>query len=228
MLAPICPFITEKIFLSLHEGVSQTSSKTFSKNKQPLSIHLQPFPTADPKKIHPKLESQMAVIQQLSETLNAARAAAKIKLRWPLTSADIATTPEKKQSLKSALQSLRTVLENITNIQSISVVDRVTGQSFQSGDIKILLGQPLMDEALIRELVRQIQELRKQANLKVDESILLYLKTDPTTQRLLESRKADLLAGVNASTLSFTLPNKKGALEFDGRRVEIGFERKAR
>ena len=45
----------------------------------------------------------------------------------------------------------------------------------------------------MRELVRQIQELRKEKNLNVDDRIEISLKTDQRTGRLTRGRVADIL-----------------------------------
>ena len=73
LLAPICPFITEKIWQELKE-------KRIVKEE---SVHLTLFPKVDNKKINKKLEENMEEVKKIIELGLAERDKNQIGLKWP-------------------------------------------------------------------------------------------------------------------------------------------------
>lgn len=74
LLAPICPFITEKLFLSLG----------FEKIEKQKSIHLCSYPIADAKLIDNKLEEEMEIAFKIIESVHSVRQENSLRLRWPI------------------------------------------------------------------------------------------------------------------------------------------------
>ena len=76
LCAPFVPFMTESIYQNLVRSVD---------NSAPLSVHLCDFPVADESLIDAKLEDEMDLIQNIVFLGRAARSAAAIKNRQPLS-----------------------------------------------------------------------------------------------------------------------------------------------
>ncbi|MEV6342974.1 isoleucine--tRNA ligase [Actinoplanes sp. NPDC051851] len=78
LLAPITPFLTERVWQDLVVAVDPAA---------PESVHLAAFPVADPALIAPGLSAQMATTRRLVELGRAARAESGMKVRQPLSRA---------------------------------------------------------------------------------------------------------------------------------------------
>ena len=141
ILAPFIPFITEEMYRNL------TGDE---------SVHLQNYPLGDKSLLDKKLIKEMELVRKLAEMGNAARKEANIKLRQPLSSLTY-ETPEKLST------DLEQILADELNVKKIEY------QKISSGDPKIILDTnitpDLQKEGEARELIRQIQQLRKEQNL---------------------------------------------------------------
>ncbi|MFH1978399.1 MAG: isoleucine--tRNA ligase [Candidatus Aenigmatarchaeota archaeon] len=205
LLAPITPFISEKIYHGLKLGES---------------IHLDSWPDVEKNLINKKMEENMNVIKELIEIVGSARQEAGIKLRWPLEDVTIET---KDKKIEDAVKGLPEILQVMGNVKKVNL-GKTKGKEFAGG--KLGLGKILMDEALLRELTRNIQVLRKKEGLVVHDHIKVWIKTDSATQKILEKNKDQLKSGVGAKEVVFgILSEKKGHLDFEGKTVEIGFKK---
>jgi len=209
IMAPISPFLSEKIWLDL-----------FGKK----SVHMETWPKVEKAKVDNKLEGGMKLAEQIIETMHALRQKRKMKIRWPIDRVFLKLNDKKQESL---VRPLKTVLQNMGNVKDVVFVSKVTGNKagFEFGEIA--LGAVLKDEALLRELVRKVQILRKENKLDVvKDKIKLEIETDPETEGILKSRGEDILKGVGCKKLLFGKVRKeKGSLDFNGREIKIGFEK---
>ena len=145
MLAPFAPFLPEIIFANL----VQTDAKS-------PSIHHTDWPQFNTKLINQTLENQMSEIRKVAEKTHALRKQNQVKLRQPLASLSVTSTISKVK------QELLDVLANEVNVKAIK---------WQKGkELEVKLDFDLTDElkaeGKARELVREIQKLRKEKGLK--------------------------------------------------------------
>jgi hypothetical protein len=125
----------------------------------------------------------------------------------------------------------------MANVREVRVSDKAhkPGKKFEHWEI--ILGEVLKGEAFLRELIRKIQMLRKEAGLKVTEKISLTLETDKGTEKALKENEKEILEGVGAGSLTFRQlehqkeggraalgPESRGSLEFEDSRIGIWFE----
>src|SRR5438309_4741084 len=155
LLAPFMPFVSETIYQNLAAG----------KGGQPESVHLSdwPVPAADWR--DDELRKQMSVVRRLVATGLAARNAAGIKVRQPLLAVTIA-----EKQLNPELESI--LLEEL-NIKAA----RYQGEG-GSLTLDTEISPELKLEGLARDLVRKIQELRKQSGFAVEHRIHRYYEGD--------------------------------------------------
>lgn len=216
VLAPVTPFITEKIY-----------QKLFFSNGKPMSVHLCSWPKPDKVMINKDLEKEMEIVKKMIEAVNSLRQSERIKLRWPLSK--IMVKP-KNTEVKSTLEKFEALIKAMSNSEELVFVQQVpkrNRKSFEMGEL--CLGEVLKDQALIRELSRNIQILRKKEGLKVKERIKLFLKSDAETDKILTKNKEKISKNVGAYKVEFKKPEDvKGVLEFEGRKVKIGFEKEKR
>jgi hypothetical protein len=125
----------------------------------------------------------------------------------------------------------RPILLSLGNVRSVQVVGErpkgeFVGVETAWGHVLIdkQMDRQLWDEALIRELIRQVQALRKKRGYRVIEFIHLALASDPRTNELLRRHSALIKREVGASKLVVG-----GVMEapvkftFRGRWVNIAF-----
>ena len=163
LLAPFMPFISETIYRNLAAG----------RNGQQESVHLTDWPTAPAEWADEELRRQMAAVRRLVVTGLAARNAAGIKVRQPLRAVTIA-----EKSLNAELESI--LLEEL-NIKAARYQGEGGGLTLDKE-----ITPELKLEGLARDLVRKIQELRKQSGFAVEDRIRLFYEGDGLLAEALE------------------------------------------
>lgn len=201
-MAPISPFLTEYIYRCLFGE----------------SVHLEDYPKPDKRKIDKKLEEEMEVVKSIFEASSALRQEKEIKLRWPLDKIFVQIDKPPKLLIETA--------KHICNAKEIVFVKKLSGRKKEFKGGALAIGTALKDEALVRELIRKVQQLRKEAGLKVSDTILLFLKTDGESEKIIGKFRNDVLVGTGSKSLEFTLKKRKGSLDFEGSVIEIGFYKK--
>ncbi|HEV3098060.1 MAG TPA: isoleucine--tRNA ligase [Candidatus Dormibacteraeota bacterium] len=163
MLAPFMPFISETIYRNL----------AAEKNGQPDSVHLTNWPAAGSDWVNDELRNEMSRVRRIVAGGLAARNAKGIKVRQPLREIVIGgprLDPE-----------LETILLEELNIKQA----RYAGEA---GDVTLdtEISDELKLEGLARDLVRKIQELRKQSGFAVEDRIRLFYQGDGILAEALE------------------------------------------
>ncbi|MBI2675682.1 MAG: isoleucine--tRNA ligase [Candidatus Aenigmarchaeota archaeon] len=198
------------------------SDAIYSKLRGKGSVHLEEWPKPEESRIGKGLEDHMEKAKVVVEAINAARSEKKVKLRWPVEYVRIKF--KDKEDIKS-IDSVKDVIALLSNSKSIEMSDRLK-EPFEFSLGKLEIGKVLMDKAVIREIIRHVQELRKKAGMNVHEKIELFIKSDPESEKLAEKNRQELLSGVNASKINIgQVPekHKKERLEVEGKVFEIGF-----
>jgi len=163
LLAPFMPFLSETIYQNLAAG----------RGGQPESVHLSDWPVPAVDWRDDELRQQMSVVRRLVATGLAARNAAGIKVRQPLRAVTIAEKP-----LNSALE---TILLEELNIKAARYQGGGGGLTLDTE-----ISPELKLEGLARDLVRKIQELRKQSGFAVEDRIRLFYEGDGILAEALE------------------------------------------
>jgi isoleucyl-tRNA synthetase len=154
LIAPFTPFTSEYFY------------QQFKLKKDPLSIHLTDYPRADKKLVKEDLESQMDKVKSVATAVLAERAKAKIKVRQPLASLKI------KGEEGSISKDLLAVIKEEVNVKKI-ILSPVLEADFE---LDINITPELKEEGTIREITRQIQQMRKEAGLKPEDKIEIKFK----------------------------------------------------
>jgi len=217
LLAPITPFLSEEIYRNLD-----------GKEK---SVFMAEWPEANKKLIDQELEEQLELAKEITEAVLAARQQAGIKLRWPIS--EVLVQTENKNVVKT-LDTVDSVLLFLCNVKSIGVTKKSLGDEFSSAQFKHgkvyiskTLDEDLLEEALVKELTREVQNLRKKNNFNVKEHISLFIKSDKKTEQTLEKYFNVIKKEVGATKVSSGIlkGNYKGKLSFEDKTIEIGFDR---
>ena len=201
LLAPFMPFVSETMFQNLAAG----------RNGFPESVHLTDWPVPAPEWTDDDLRRQMSTVRRLTETALAARNAAGIKIRQPLASMQVADRP-----LDLELETILLEELNVKRIHYQGEGGAVTLDTEITPELRL--------EGLARDLVRGIQDLRKQSGFAVDDRIAIFYDGDGLPAQALE-RWRDYIA---AETLAVRLtrePAPEGAFEktftLDGQSLRV-------
>jgi len=155
LLAPFMPFLSETIYRNLAAGTAGSSE----------SVHLSDWPVAPADWSDDELRRQMSAVRRLVAGGLAARNAAGIKVRQPLRSVTIAERPLSRD--------LEAILLEELNIKSARYGGEGGGLTLDTE-----ISEELKLEGLARDLVRKIQELRKQSGFAVEDRIRLFYQGD--------------------------------------------------
>ncbi len=203
LLAPICPFVTEKIWQDLRkQGIVKEES-----------IHLSSWPKYDNKKINKNLEEKFELAKRIIEAGLRERDKAKIGLKWPLSKAIVIT--EKKLS-----GSLKEILKRQLNVKEIEVKK---GKLNVKLDTK--LTRELEAEGYARVLTRKIQEERKKVGLVKKEKIDLIIIVGENLLEMLREQKEFIKERVNAEKVLLLSESKekfKYSSEFKIKEKKVG------
>jgi len=225
LLAPITPFIAEEIYQNLVVNFDE---------KAPKSVHLAEWPKSDKRLIDKDLEEMVAMAQKIIDASFAARQQAHLKLRWPIRQVVVVAGEEEYEKVVAAVKELKELLKFMCNAKDVSAVtNKPKGEfsevKFDYGSVLTdkKLDEQLREEAMLRELVREVQSLRKQNKFDVKEMISLSLSSDEKTNIVLKKFEKELKKEVGASKIVFgKLKGKyKGKIELEEKVVELGFDK---
>ncbi len=158
LMAPIAPFITEEIYKNLT-------------NKE--SVHLEDYPTANEKLIDEKLNIEMKAIREIITEGLQLRAQKKIKVRQPLQKLIIKGNKLRKEFLDIIKEEV-----NVKEVRVSSEQQKDKRSSFKWNEKKIIgldteITEELKIEGQAREVIRIIQQMRKEAGYEVDNRIII-------------------------------------------------------
>lgn len=174
VLAPIMPFVTERIY----QNLVVTNE----------SVHLVQWPSFEESAIDVALENNMNYGRLIVEKIHAKRKEKNIPVRQPLASGTVASS---HAPLPSDIVSVLCEEVNVNTLTFTNVKD----QGEMTVTLDTNLTHELMAQGQARELVRKIQAFRKNQGLAVDKKIRLQLPKE------YEGLPKSLLDGVLSKTL---------------------------
>jgi len=218
VMAPFTPFLAEELYRQLTGGES---------------VHLCDWPAAG--HVNQLMIKDMANIREAITIGLAQRAQAGLKVRQPLAAASVfwesfASRPQPE--LAEYLNVIREEL-NVKEVKfeqrladlNINVSETVKTTEKVRVELDLKLTPGLKREGLMREVVRHVQQARKQAGLQVDDRIDLSLDSDsPEFQALLKD--SDLTGTIKQETLAVSLNRHQtdgfsSTVQIDGRDLTV-------
>jgi isoleucyl-tRNA synthetase len=223
IMAPITPHMSEEVYLNMVSSFTGVES-----------VHLEAWLDTDKAMIDKKLESNMDITRKFSEAVASAREKKGIKRRWPLN--NIIFSPKEK-GVGEALSELMPLALSQVNSKRIEIVNTVEVEIksrsekyypaiFDEGEIYLDIERTdeIIQEGFARELVRRIQQMRKEMDLKVEAFIEVNIGIDDKKLPLLIDNQKEYISKetrakglyINGSHKSF-----KKEWEIEGKRFII-------
>jgi len=203
LIAPFTPFIAEKIHHDLHKGTSAGTE----------SVHWHDWPsqsrswygslTSRALSEFQKLTKDMEEVRKLVTLGLAQRKNKNLKVRQPLASAIL----KLKDKLDPELEEL---IKDELNVKSV----KYDSQQTEEVVLDEHLTQELTWEGWVRELVRQIQDMRKEAGYHFSEKVFSQWHTEDTELRNAITRWEEFIKK-NALLKEFSLAPAEGSKVFD-------------
>ncbi|MFA6391635.1 MAG: isoleucine--tRNA ligase [Patescibacteria group bacterium] len=230
ILAPFMPFIAETLYQELKSVLNK------DKYEWKESVHLEDWPAKDKAPVDQGLIEEMQRIRDIAELAHSARAEAKIKVRQPLSQLVIAS--EFKEEFSDILQDELNVKE-VTKLHQKHDGKLPGGSDWIKKDeteikisLDITLTDELVEEGILREIVRQINSVRKKAGLTIQDRIAVYYQTDSEyLKKFFEFFESNLLKETLAISVQEYDKKKKAKFEkvvnVNGKLITVGIEKKS-
>jgi len=203
LMAPFTPFIAETVY----KAVDHTKE----------SVHLEDWPIADLEKIDQELLEEMGKARSAVSKALEKRAESGINVRQVLSSMTI-TQPSGVMS-KEMIE----VMKDEVNIRDIKIEK---GEYAVSLDLT--LTPELVREGTVREIMRRVNAMRKEADLTIGDRINLFVASEhPEVKLALEEHQDALLKGTLALELRTQGEPPQGAESFRVNEYDmvVGFEK---
>ncbi|MBI4123044.1 MAG: class I tRNA ligase family protein [Parcubacteria group bacterium] len=182
-------FVLEQVSRAAASFIPFLSEAMFERLGQKESVHLASWPKPQKTLRDSKLEVQMASLRELVAKILALRAQAGVRVRQPLALLKIRG--------KSADYSpeILNVLKEEVNIKNV-----IYSPSMKEDlEFDFTITPELKEEGMVRDIIRRIQEMRKEAHLTPAEKILLAYEGDAAD--LLRTHEAAVKRGAGVSEM---------------------------
>ncbi len=164
LTAPFIPFLSEEIYQRLIKS---------------RSVHLENWPEVNKKLINKKLNWEMEKTREVVKLSLAERARSRIKVRQPLNKLKV-----KSQKLKVNKEFLDLIAEEV-NIKEVVFDSKIK----RPIELDTRITPALKEEGIVREVIRQIQEMRKKAGYKPRHRVLVRYSGTSNLNKILNKNK---------------------------------------
>ncbi len=183
LIAPFMPFVAEEIYQDL-KGEKE-------------SVHLEDWPKSS--SVDTDLLAGMSFIRSFASMALMQRAEHKIKVRQPLQKLSI----KHKGREVPYWSELKYIIADEVNVKEV-VLDVTMTQDDPPIKLDVVVTPELKNEGMVRELIRNIQDLRKKAGLVPQDRIELIIETDAKGKGLIEQFETEIKKGTNTTSIKFS------------------------
>jgi isoleucyl-tRNA synthetase len=203
LIAPFTPFISEEVYLKMKKDGKE-------------SVHLCDYPEPRLDLINEKLESKMQEIRDIVNLALAERQKVGIKVRQALSLLKV-------KEVKNDIKDLMIFVEDEVNVKAVvfdsNIVDAV--------ELDINITPELKEEGTVREIIRQIQQMRKDNGFSPKDLINIYYEDEGDFGIILDKNKETILKEVLANELinSKEEINIIKEIEIDNNKLVLGIKK---
>ncbi len=198
LLAPFMPFLAEDIHQRLTIGLVSglTTGNSWSKNES--SVHLEMWPKAG--KASTDLLESMKVVRSLASKGLEARMTAKVNVRQPLKTLKVKIAGQSGMQLEVQLSAqFVDLIKDEVNVKEV-----IFGAPIETDvQLDMVITPELKEEGMVRELIRAIQDLRKEKGLSVNDAASLTIETSGAGRKFVEDNEKQLKSVCTISEIRF-------------------------
>ena len=216
-MAPICPHITDRVYSAM--GGSK------------LTVHMEDWQKGDASLIDEDIEHSMALVQKINAVVASEREKMGSKKRWPLNAVYIHGTDA---SVNDAVKVFNDILAQQVNIKKIGYLGAgekapidVEPVDFGEGELFVdpTVTPEIEAEGWGRDLIRAIQQMRKNMKLNVEEFIFCDVKAEDHLVELFKVWQDHICGEVRAKQITYTdepAGERVEDLEINGKVITVG------
>jgi len=195
IIAPMTPFVAEEIYNSLTGKKEKESVHLESWPVEKKTLFEKMFRTKD-SPTEKRIMEDMELTRYIVSTALESRASAGIKVRQPLKSITIYPHLLKDEYIE--------LIKAEVNIKSVK-----KDETFEKDQVQLntQITPDLVEEGMARELLRNVQKMRKEKGLVPKEQIILSVFTDDVGRKLIDKFEAEIKTPAGIKEIKFV--NKK-------------------
>ena len=196
IMAPFTPFLAEYIYKEAGGHIE--------------SVHLEDWPVA--QTVDNELLSNMDNVRAIASKGLEARMKAGINVRQPLMTLKV------KKSIASGLDKLSNeflqIIKDEVNVKEVLFDDSINTDV----ELDTNITPELKEEGMVREIMRAIQDLRKEKGLTVNDRVTLNVNTNQVGKEFIEKNKVEIMRVTSLKEIAFENIDENTSQNF----VEIG------
>jgi isoleucyl-tRNA synthetase len=188
LMAPIMPFMAEYIYQSL-----LTTDYLLSTNS---SVHLEAWPVSLVDYFHKDKIKDMQTVRDIVSKALESRAKANVKVRQPLL---LLRIKNKELGIKEKEELVQLIKDEV-NVKKVIFDEKL------STDVELdtNITEELKEEGRVRDIVRLIQELRKERGLTIKDFVDLVLETNEEGRTVVEKNKTYIIKNTLLRSIAFS------------------------
>ncbi len=193
-LAPFAPFFAESLFQKLKLDTDAES------------VHLEEWPVIS--MVSDSIEEEMKEVRRAVTSALEARSRANIKVRQPLKTLVLQ---------KHIPDEYKAIIADEVNVKEVLIDPNLEGEI----KLDVLVTEELKEEGLLRELVRVIQDTRKEKGLSPTDMVHIKLSVEESLENILQKEGMMQLLQKAVLANSITLLESDRKIPFDGGLIAI-------
>jgi isoleucyl-tRNA synthetase len=192
-MAPLFPFTAEEIYQKLILRYEPTLKE---------SVHLMSFPTVKSHVINQAVLQQMTDVRDVVQSILSIRNTVKCKVRQPLRKAIV-------ENWKGAEKWQCEMIAQEVNVLEVTTQEAIPEGAFKvtchnmNVFLNVELDAELKELGAVRELIRAIQDKRKDMGLVVSDKIALFCVTENSVWDMLNKHLQEIVKKTNSDNFTF-------------------------
>jgi isoleucyl-tRNA synthetase len=191
LLAPLTPFLAESLWQRLG-------------HKDPISVHLSPWPVVEKRLFNEDLDHAMDVVRGAVELGHAMRAERGVRVRQPLAQFVLAGVEIPEELLG--------IMRDELNVQEVHLAKElprggdwaIRGQGKLNVALDLTITDELSELGLVRDVVRLINEQRKRGGFTTQDYVIIHVASDDQFIRgLVERYGREIAERTQAKSMTF-------------------------
>jgi isoleucyl-tRNA synthetase len=208
ILAPFTPFIAEQMYLNLKQ------------NDMPESVHLMQWPNEQNELVDVSLEEEMKLAREIVEKIHSKRKELSFKVRQPLAQVTVSLPKDSAVSPQIVDIILDEVnIKNMVFAKSSSDVIEV--------ELDVRLTPELVEEGLIRDLIRHMQTMRRDAGYQFDREVKVAFSSSNEDLEFIHSFEDDIRKRLIAKDIVYNQlleGDIESLFDADGKNIKVALK----